>query len=357
MKNRLSAALVAAALGSAVLAGLNSGTALAKAGYSVTTNQPVAFLLAGPSLNAATLKTFPNGRAIEDIICSTPGDKAGVSPYPSNATWDFMQIVHTDGTRWRGYMTDMRTTTEANGGRTNLANGGYWLRTVGIPDCTPALTTGLGQVVAPTPPPPAGTADTLIWVGSPVTGRWSDGSAGSNTYGLPTNPQHLLNYWGRGQTSDWVVDIPGRQGINLAGAQVKLFAAPNDPALNSQITARVLWKGGGCYGGYEAGTAVRIGLFHGSAFVGDVTFNHLVNVTYNVNDVVPRWGTVIGTVGSFNSGSCWDGAHVHIEMYSDALNAFSCYNRTWAPGQNVDETNFIGFVGRTPANGVRQGCP
>jgi NlpC/P60 family len=149
MKKRLVAALVAGPLIGAM--GIVAAPSVqAAGGYAVSTNQAVAYLLTGPSTNATTMKTFANGTAIEDIICSAPGDKAGVAPYPTNATWDLMQILHSDGTRWRGYMTDMRTTTYGNGGRTNLANGGYWLRTVGIPDCTAALTTNIGQVIPAT---------------------------------------------------------------------------------------------------------------------------------------------------------------------------------------------------------------
>jgi uncharacterized protein YraI len=154
--------------------------------YQITTNQGLAYVQSAPSVSVSTVTTVPNGAAV-NIICQTAGDKAGVAPYPSNATWDYVEI---NGAR--GYVSDMRTTTPGNGTRENLPNGGYFLSTVGIQRCgtvpagpsiaagsTPSLRTGPSPSHAIVGSLPGGASVTMhCW----QDGGWATGIYSSNRW-------------------------------------------------------------------------------------------------------------------------------------------------------------------------------
>ncbi len=165
--------------------------------YFVKTDRQTAYLQAQPLNNAATVAEFPNGTPL-NITCQTSGDQAGVAPFPDNATWDYVSIQGQVG-----YVSDMRTTTEGDGVRTNLANGGYFLSTQGIPPCqsvaqppspTPSPTPVAPPPVTPTPvaPPPVTPTPTPV-TPTPVTPApqppTTPAAVGVSQGGNPGSPQ------------------------------------------------------------------------------------------------------------------------------------------------------------------------
>jgi hypothetical protein len=164
--------------------------ASAVGGYRVDTNRPVAYIQASPSISAPTLASLPNGTVFSDLVCQTPGDQAGVFPFPTNATWN--KVVFNGVT---GYITDMRVNTAGNGQRENLGSGGYFLPTVGIPRCgaaAPPTTVPASPKTQITPgyiaTVRAGANSTALAVGSipggtPVTMEcWLDGGYATGAY-------------------------------------------------------------------------------------------------------------------------------------------------------------------------------
>ena len=186
--------------------------------------------------------------------------------------------------------------------------------------------------------PPATAATPAVWVGSPLAARWP-----TNSDSLPAN--HHLPYGG-----DWSVDL---QGVG-AGAGVYVYAAPQTGGLS--ITARVEIVRAACASGNiaDGGYRVTVGFYNGSTKIGTATYAH-INPSVSQGATIGRWGTLLGTVGSYNWSSCWQGVHVHYEMYSQVN--YACYNRGWTPGMTLNPTNFLGFIGGSYATGKRQPCP
>ncbi|MBM0277166.1 M23 family metallopeptidase [Micromonospora tarensis] len=187
-------------------------------------------------------------------------------------------------------------------------------------------------------PAAAATPTPVVWIGSPLSAHW------------PTDPSsqpanHHLPYGG-----DWSVDLTN-VGV---GTGVQLFAAPQNTALS--ISAKVEAVGPACASGNlaDGGQKVVVGLYNGGTKIGNVTYAH-VNATLGAGAWINRWNTQIGVVGSYNWSSCWQGVHLHVEMYNQAN--YSCYNRGWTGGRQVDPTNFLGFLGGSYASARRQPCP
>ncbi|GLZ38136.1 hypothetical protein [Actinokineospora sp. NBRC 105648] len=180
-------------------------------------------------------------------------------------------------------------------------------------------------------------AEPAVWVGSPSAATWPTGGSLPSTHHTP--------YGG-----DWSADL---QSVG-SGAAVVLYAAPQDGAV--PVTAKVEVVRAACASGVisQGGYRVTVGLYTGGTKIGAVTYAH-VNPTVSQGATINRWGTTIGTVGDYSWSSCWQGRHVHVEMYSQ--HNYACYNRTWAPGQAMQPTNFIGFVGGAYASGRQQACP
>lgn len=209
-------------------------------------------------------------------------------------------------------------------------------------------------------PASAAPARSAVWVGSPLAGTWPDasGCAGavypSANCSLPFAHHTYTN--GMPYRGDWGSDIGAS-----AGQAVRLYAAPNESWRN--ITARVdnvaLACGPRSGETYEqtrrrGGHVVVVGLYEGGTRVGWVTYTH-VNPTVSKGQGISRWGTTVGTVGSYISNGCWTGVHLHLEMTNESN--YSCYNRGWRPGQWMNPGNFIGFLGGAYAAGPRQACP
>jgi hypothetical protein len=153
-----------------------------------------------------------------------------------------------------------------------------------------------------------------------------------------------------GYLDDWAGDL---QGVT-AGTGVYLYAAPNDTSI--PVSARVETVGPACASGSPAdgGYRVTVALYSGSTRIGTVTYAH-IQPSVSQGATISRWGTLLGTVGSYRWSSCWQGVHVHVEMSSQ--HHYSCFNRGWSPGQKVNPTNFIGFIGGNYASDRRQACP
>jgi hypothetical protein len=210
----------------------------------------------------------------------------------------------------------------------------------------------------PPPPPPPGSGNTVVWIGAPAGGTWptaSECAGASYPSASCALPSVHHTPWG----GDWAYD---QQNIG-AGTSVNLYAAPQNTAYNNQISARVEAVGLACLPGSgesaastasRGGYAVKIAIYHASARVGTVTYAH-VNPTVRAGQAVGRWGSRIGTVGSYVTNRCWDGVHTHIELYNE--HNYACFNRTFSPGQRMNATNFIGFLGGSYAGRPRQPCP
>jgi hypothetical protein len=210
---------------------------------------------------------------------------------------------------------------------------------------------------APAPAPVASTpsgSTPAAWVGSPFAGAWPNAD-GCNGAAFPSASCSLPNvhWWlANAPQGNWAADL---QGVG-PGTPVVLYVAPQNPS--TPITTTVAAVSPACRSGRvsDGGYLVTVAISSGSTRLGTVTYAH-VNPTVRVGQTIGRWGTQVGTVGSGydRSAGCWGGPHVHFQ----AMNAqgFSCYNRGWNPGQRMNPTNFIGFVGGNYVNGARQACP
>ena len=187
--------------------------------------------------------------------------------------------------------------------------------------------------------PPSQATTNAVWVGSPVNGTWAYYASS-----LPAS-HHIV--WG----SDWSVDLPAG-----GGQEVILYVAPQDSRLS--VTTRVDKVQATCASGRisDGGYMVEIGIYNGSSKIGRVNYAH-IQPSVSQGQVVSRWGSRIGTVGSYtrNPTGCWDGEHVHVEMYSQAN--YACFNKGFGLRQAVNRTNFIGFTGGNFASRQRAACP
>ncbi|MGY2084872.1 hypothetical protein [Blastococcus sp. SYSU DS0539] len=156
---------------------------------------------------------------------------------------------------------------------------------------------------------------------------------------------------------DWGADF----GQVWAGQEVKLYAAPQQSGRSigakvEKVLLSCAIRAGETYeqARQRGGHTVVIGLYEGGTRIGWVAYAH-VNPRVSQGAWVSRWGTTVGTVGSYHSNSCWTGVHLHIELTNETN--YSCYNRGWRPGQQMYRTNFIGFLGGAYAYAPRQACP
>ena len=251
-----------------------------------------------------------------ELVCGAWGESVGPR---ANRRWHKVRLTNGSNAGRSGWVADRYMNTP------NAANQ----PTPAEPECG-----GTQPASAPTS---AGGAR-KVWVGSPVEGQWAwEGSS------LPQN--HALSYGG-----DWSVDLP-----SAAGRGVFLYAAPQDG--QSRIDAKVEAIAPACKshviadGGYQ----VRVGLYHGSTKLGVATYAHL-NPTVSVGQSLNRWGTQLGTVGSYKRDpyGCWDGTHVHVELYDQTW--YSCFNKDYRLRSVVHVHDFIGFIGANVAGGKRQAC-
>jgi hypothetical protein len=197
-------------------------------------------------------------------------------------------------------------------------------------------------------------ATAAVWVGAPNTMTWpnSSGCSGatfpSATCSLP-NVHHWLSST-RAPYGDWAADFQSMP----VGTPVYLYAAPQYSSV--PVTAVIDKVGPACSDGYisHGGYAVTVAFYTNGTRIGSATYAH-INPSVSQGATVSRWGTQLGTVGSYNSAySCWKGSHVHFQMYSQVN--YACYARRNA-GQQMYSTNFVGYVGGSFAYSARQQCP
>lgn len=219
----------------------------------------------------------------------------------------------------------------------------------------------------------AASVNTKVWVGAPMAGKWP-GSL-TSAASAPKHHRPVLGVSGYGYTGDWAIDFYAR-----AGTAVKVYAAPKDARLNSQVTARVLHVGPVCgartgesaaarlaRGGYQ----VQIGFFDGGIRVGSVAYGHVQvgdlnrDGAINSKDVayrggISRWGGVIGTVGKYTRNSCWDvsrveGHHVHMEFAN--VKNFSCYRPNVPQNATLKASEYMGYLGGAFTRAKSTACP
>lgn len=205
--------------------------------------------------------------------------------------------------------------------------------------------------------PSAVAASPEVWIGSPVRGNWptKDECAGaqypSRNCSWPT--VHHTYRWGKIRTGDWGVDLKA-----AAGSEVRLYAAPQDDS--REVYARIDNVVLACSSGKEedGGHSVVVGIYEDGQYrrmVGQVSFTHIVPAPgIRAGAVVPRWNHVLGNIGSYRRGGCWNGAHLHLEMVSSS--GFACFNKGYTENHRIDRTNFIGFIGGNVAGKPRQRC-
>jgi DNA-binding XRE family transcriptional regulator len=105
-----------------------STTTITTRTWSVASESPVT-VMTEPSPEGKQLLSLPTGTPIT-IECSIVGQPVGIGKYPDNATWNRITI----GDR-TGYIADVFTNTDGNGDKRVLPSGGYYLPTIGIPEC------------------------------------------------------------------------------------------------------------------------------------------------------------------------------------------------------------------------------
>jgi murein DD-endopeptidase MepM/ murein hydrolase activator NlpD len=204
---------------------------------------------------------------------------------------------------------------------------------------SPAMVMMMGALAAAPAAPVASEAQTtsalqapLIWLGSPIDGRWST-YEGANTHG---------RYYG----GDWAVDLE-----TGAGQAVVVYAAPQNAG--TPVTATVDYVGNACRNG-NGGRFVRVAFYSGGTRIGFAVYSH-VNPVVSVGQAIARWGTTIGYTGSYTpDGTCWTGPHVHFELYSEVN--YACYNRGYTLGYPIYRTNFVGFTGGNVASRPQSAC-
>ena len=215
----------------------------------------------------------------------------------------------------------------------------------------------------------ASTPTAAVWIGSPVDGTWPD-TQGCYSYtrwpsrdcSLPK--YHHTDYYSYYpypvgvQRSDWAMDL---QHV-YTNQPVILYAAPQVGGTN--ISAQVQTVDYACAdrvasdGGYH----VTVAFYDNVGIIGTVTFAH-IQPAVSQGQWISRWGTLIGTVGSYTSNECWKGVHLHVEMSS--YHNYACYNKGFHPVDWWDthspdlvyKTNFIGFIGGNYASHTQAACP
>lgn len=203
----------------------------------------------------------------------------------------------------------------------------------------------------------AGPPRTPVWVGSGLDGTWpgADGCAGarypSASCSLPA-AHHTFAWGGERYKGDFAFD---QQSVT-AGVGVTLYAAPQNSNLNNQIRAVVQDVQLACRSrnAADGGYAVTVAIYHGATKIGTIAYVH-VDPRVTRGQTINRWRTVIGTVGSYRRGGCWNGVHLHMELMS--MTNYACFNKGWKPGQRMRKTNFVGYLGGSFASAPRSACP
>jgi hypothetical protein len=211
----------------------------------------------------------------------------------------------------------------------------------------------------------AGSATTKVWVGAPYTGYWP--GSPNPTDALPKYHDPLFTVYGQNYTHDWAMDY-----YAPAGTGVRLYAAPKDSALGSQITAKVVYIQPTCRSGSvsSGGYAVHIAIYHSGVQVGSIVYGH-VQPDFNKDGAttsadtgyrkgIARWGGYIGTVGKYTKNPCWDvsgtsGHHTHVELGN--IKNFACYRPGVAQHARIAEHEYIGYLGGAFASAKKQACP
>ncbi len=179
---------------------------------------------------------------------------------------------------------------------------------------------------------------------------------------------HHTYRYGEPRAGDWGVDLP----VPQSGTKVKVFAAPQSTA--HRITAKIIRRTFACGPAStdktsadrlaRGGHAVVVGFYSGSTKIGTVRYLHIDAAKGIVDGAsISRWGTVVGTVGTYKSNGCWMGRHLHLELASE--HGYACFNGGFKPNRtnlgarqtSIKESNFIGFVGGNYVKGPRQACP
>lgn len=209
----------------------------------------------------------------------------------------------------------------------------------------------------------ASAADPAVWIGSPISGRWTD-SQGCKGAKFPSSkcslPTVHHNYFVGGNA--WATDLQVGKG-----ASVKIFAAPNDTTLNNRIGAKIESIAPACKSKRlaDGGSRVIVGIYlDKKTQIGKVAYAHVVTKKgLKQGAWVSRWSTEIGTVGAYSSSSsntCWTGVHHHLELGS--RQGFACFNKgyvastTPSKSTKLSQSNFVGFIGGSYA-GPRKPCP
>ena len=207
---------------------------------------------------------------------------------------------------------------------------------------------------------------TAIWIGAPVVTStwpntddcWRDDTYPSAWCSLPY-AHHTYNY-GDTTPGDWGIDI---QSVAV-GKPVVLYAAPVDTSQNNRVTARVKKVTLACGSAYtgesvasraaRGGYAVVVELLHDNNSIGTVKYVH-VNPTVRQGQTISRWGPQVGTVGSYTKGT-YLGSHPR-PLRGDQHPPLLVLQPGLQPGQRMDATNFMGFVGGHYAYNPRTACP
>ncbi|MCX6396359.1 MAG: SH3 domain-containing protein [Propionibacteriales bacterium] len=319
---RISAAAVIAA---AVVAAM---PAVAFADHGISTTATVN-MRSGPSTSYAIIGSVPSGVS-PTYLCWTEGQSInGVNVWfkVTYGATGFISSYYDNSS----YTTNSQITSK-----------------YGIPNCST-------QTSTPT------ASDTRIWVGAPFRGTWvpiNSDCAGAQFPSSCSRPavHHWLNS-AAAPSGDWAVDLGAPSGTAAI-----LYAAPQSSSL--AVTAKVDRIRAACSSGVVAdgGYAVTVGLYSGSTRIGSATYAHIQPAAgLAEGQTVNRWGANLGTVGSYRyrlaSGAvngCWQGAHLHFQLYSSTN--YACYNRGWADKQAIAPSNFLGFTGGQVATGPRQAC-
>lgn len=199
---------------------------------------------------------------------------------------------------------------------------------LGILLATVALTSA-AAVAFPTAA--SATVDPEVWIGSPYNGNWASSKDCPAPYPSDScsEPQyHHVVYAGLAGLSAgqaWATDI----GNISVGTAIRLYAAPQVGGMS--ITAKVQTVTPACgdhvvaHGGY----VVVVVFYHGTTKIGYAAYAHL-NPAVHSGQIINRWGTMLGTVGSYTLNGCWRGVHTHIELGN--THNYSCFNKGWHPG-------------------------
>lgn len=223
----------------------------------------------------------------------------------------------------------------------------------------------LGTVVSTEPAAAAGSSSTPIWVGAPHRCTYA-GTSGRPASSLPGRHAPVYGVPGYSYLHDWAMDC-----YAPAGTAVRVYVAPKNSSLGSQITASVLSVTPACGSGVigNGGYAVFVGIYHSGVRVGSLAFAHVwpdfnrsgstTGADTGFRGSISRWGGYIGTIGRFTRNPCWDvanvnGHHTHLEFVN--VRNYSCY-RNLAAGSTIAAGEYQGYLGGSYASARNRPCP